>query len=236
MSFSLTLANNADINAFLESRSYVIGFAPTQSDVALFKAIGSTPDAKAFPNVARFFAHIASFSEDARSRWPAGVSTSAGAAAGAGAGAGGPAKGKKKPVESDSDSDDMFADSDDEDPKAKAKAKAKAAAAKAKAAAAKKTKKPKAKKIEMTQCVYEVKPLEAGQDMKKLEESIRALTLDGLTWGEQFGVVDVAFGIQKMLIQCVIINEKVDTASIEELLESLEDQVQSVDLATMNRL
>ena len=30
--------------------------------------------------------------------------------------------------------------------------------------------------------------------------------------------------------------EKVDMASIEELLESLEDQVQSVDMKTMNRL
>lgn len=252
MAFTLSFntaapAGLADLNAFLQSRSYVVGFQPTQTDVALFNAIGKAPDASAYPNVARYFSHIASFGDDVRGRWAAGVASSdAAPAAGAGAAAGTAAKGKgkgkgkgKKPAADDSDSsdDDLdFGDSDEDSKgKAKAKAKAKAAAAKAKAAASKK-KKAKPAKIEMTAVVYEVKPLEAGQDMAKLESSIRALELDGLTWGEQFNVVDVAYGIQKLVIQCVVINEKVDMASIEELLESLEDQVQSVDMKTMNRL
>jgi len=246
MAFTLSFntaapAGLADLNAFLQSRSYVVGFQPTQTDVALFNAIGKAPDASAYPNVARYFSHIASFGDDVRGRWAAGVASSdAAPAAGAGAAAGTAAKGKgkgKKPAADDSDSsdDDLDFGDSDEDSKGKAKAKAKAAAAKAKAAASKK-KKAKPAKIEMTAVVYEVKPLEAGQDMAKLESSIRALELDGLTWGEQFNVVDVAYGIQKLVIQCVVINEKVDMASIEELLESLEDQVQSVDMKTMNRL
>ena len=176
-------------------------------------------------------------------------------------------------MESDSDSDDMFADSDDEGSSKKAKAKARAAAAKAKAkaAAAKKTKKPA--KIESTQCVYDVKTLEAGQDMVELERVIRNISLDGLTWGEEFAVQDVAYGIQKvghcrgrcrrrrvclcvcvcvcrhpgahhivvfgvvqMIVQCVIVNDKVSTQDIEDEFEKLEDYVQSVDLRTMNRL
>ena len=50
--------------------------------------------------------------------------------------------------------------------------------------------------------IYEVKPLEAGQDMKELEAAIRSIEIDGLVWGEEFKVLDVAFGIQKIVCQC----------------------------------
>lgn len=59
------------------------------------------------------------------------------------------------------------------------------------------------------QLVIEVKPVEAGQDMAQLEAYVRSVTLEGLVWGEQFRVVDVAYGIQKLIVQCVIEDEKV---------------------------
>ena len=62
----------------------------------------------------------------------------------------------------------------------------------------------KEKKVELnkTAVIYEVKPNEAGQDMKELEAAIRSVTMDGLVWGEEFKVIDVAFGIQKIVCQC----------------------------------
>mmetsp|Transcript_44573 Transcript_44573/g.82674 ORF Transcript_44573/g.82674 Transcript_44573/m.82674 type:complete len:243 (-) Transcript_44573:281-1009(-) len=242
MAFTLSFDTSNDaglaaLNTFLESRSYVVGFAPTKTDVELYNTLGKAPNATSFPNVHRFYTHIGSFTDAQRSGFPAGVASSSAAVA---AGAGGPAKGKGKGKkdDSDSDSDDMFADSDD-DSKGKAKAKAAAAKAKAKAkaaAAAKSAKPKKAAPIAKTQVVYEVKTLEAGQDMAALEAAIRSITIDGLTWGEQFGVVDVAFGIQKLIVQCVIEDDKVELVDIEEKIEAFEDQVQSLDLATMNRL
>ena len=39
-----------------------------------------------------------------------------------------------------------------------------------------------------------------------------------------------------MIVQCVIVNDKVSTQDIEDEFEKLEDYVQSLDLRTMNRL
>lgn len=60
--------------------------------------------------------------------------------------------------------------------------------------------------------MIEVKPVEAGQDMAVLEAYVRSVAMDGLVWGEQFRVVDVAYGIQKLIVQCVIEDEKARVA------------------------
>ena len=60
--------------------------------------------------------------------------------------------------------------------------------------------------------------------------------IDGLTWGSAHKLVPVAFGINKLVISCVIEDEKVLLDDITEPIEAMEDLVQSVDLCTMNRL
>lgn len=139
-----------------------------------------------------------------------------------------PAK-KAAPAKEDSD-DDLFGSDDEDDAAAIAAAKKRAAdaAAKKKAAAP--------KRVDRTQVILEVKPLEAGQDMKKLGDDIRKITKEGLTWGEEFRTVDVAFGIQKLVLQAVVVDDLVMIDDIIEPIEALEDQVQSVDLCTMNKL
>ena len=105
------------------------------------------------------------------------------------------------------------------DKKAAAKA---AALAKAKGA----EKKPeKAAPVERTQCVYEVKPAEAGQDMADLERRVRSVQREGLSWGEQFKVVDVAFGIQKLIVQFLVD----DRCGLQEV----EDAVRCAPLAPL---
>ncbi|CAI5734956.1 unnamed protein product [Hyaloperonospora brassicae] len=128
------------------------------------------------------------------------------------------------------DDDDLFGDDDDEDDEA-----AKALAAK-RAEAAKSAKKEKKKPVERSQVVIEVKPWEAETDLEELATKIKALPIEGLTWGEGHKLVPVAFGIKKLLVQCVIIDELVLMDDITEAIESFEDYVQSVDVASMNKL
>ncbi|OWZ09732.1 hypothetical protein PHMEG_00017517 [Phytophthora megakarya] len=135
-----------------------------------------------------------------------------------------------KKVEEDDDDDDLFGDDDDEDDEA-----AKALAAK-RAEAAKAAKKEKKKPVERSQVVIEVKPWEAETDLEELAAKIKALPVEGLTWGEGHKLVPVAFGIKKLLVQCVIIDDLVLLDDITDAIEGFEDYVQSVDVASMNKL
>ena len=90
--------------------------------------------------------------------------------------------------------------------------------------------------IAKSSLVYEVKPLEAGQDMAEMDRRVRAIELDGLVWGGDFKVVDVAYGIQKLVVACIIEDEKVSLEDFEEKLLAMEDIVSSVDLINMNKV
>ena len=67
---------------------------------------------------------------------------------------------------------------------------------------------------------------------KKIIDTIK---IDGLTWNNQPKKLDVAFGIQKLQMGCVIEDDKVLTDDIFEPIESWED-VQSVDMVGMQKL
>ena len=55
-------------------------------------------------------------------------------------------------------------------------------------------------------------------------------------WGSEFKVVDVAYGIQKLIVPLVIEDEKIGLEDLEEKILNLEgEQVQSVDLLNMVR-
>merc|ERR1712026_611807 len=76
-----------------------------------------------------------------------------------------------------------------------------------KRADAAKAKKQKAKPVGRTQVVFEVKPWEADTDLEKLAQEIKGLDIEGLKWGEAHKIVPVAFGIKKLLIQCIVIDD-----------------------------
>ncbi|RLN10713.1 hypothetical protein BBJ28_00015980 [Nothophytophthora sp. Chile5] len=134
--------------------------------------------------------------------------------------------------EDDDDDDDMFGDDDEEDDEA-AKALAAKRAEAAKAASAKKEKK---KPVERSQVVLEVKPWEAETNLEELAAKIKALPIEGLSWGEGHKLVPVAFGIKKLLVQCIIVDDIVLLDDITEAIEQFEDYVQSVDVASMNKM
>ncbi|KAG9414134.1 Elongation factor 1-beta [Aphanomyces cochlioides] len=128
------------------------------------------------------------------------------------------------------DDDDLFGDDDEEEDEAAKEA------AKKRAEAAKANKKEKPKPVERSQVVIEVKPWEAETDLEELAAKIKEVEVDGLTWGEGHKLVPVAFGIKKLLIQCIIVDDKVLMDDITEAIEAFEDYVQSVDIASMNKM
>ena len=72
-------------------------------------------------------------------------------------------------------------------------------------------------------------------DMKALEESVRAIDMDGLVWGKS-QLVAVGFGIKKLQINLVVEDDKVSLEELQEQIEGLEDYVQSSDVAAMQKL
>ncbi len=138
-----------------------------------------------------------------------------------------------KPKDEDDDMDDMFGDDDEDEVVDAAALKA---AKEAKVKAAKDAAKPVDKKVDRTQCVFEIKPWDAELSLDDLAAKIKATQFNGLSWGEAHKLVPVAFGIKKLVVSCIVIDDLVALDDVTDLIEGFSDEVQSVDLATMNRL
>ncbi|CAN0266019.1 unnamed protein product, partial [Hapterophycus canaliculatus] len=101
------------------------------------------------------------------------------------------------------DDDDLFGD-DEEEEVAKPAEKSRAEKM-AEAKAAKDAK----KKIDRSQIVFEVKPWDTETDLKELFGKIRETVIPGLVWGEAHKLVPVAFGVKKLVLSCVVEDDKV---------------------------
>jgi len=126
--------------------------------------------------------------------------------------------------------DDFWAEDDEDDPaaaKALEEAKAKAMAKLAKKEA-----------NQRSLCNLEIKPWEADQDLKALYAKIKATVVkDGLKWSEGLKLVDVAFGVQKIICTAVVNQTLSMDAIIEEITEELfTDEVQSMSMTSMSLL
>ncbi|VDM32599.1 unnamed protein product [Hydatigera taeniaeformis] len=98
-------------------------------------------------------------------------------------------------------------------------------------AAASKKEKPVAKSM----IVLDVKPWDDTTDMAEMEKGVRAITADGLLWGTS-KLVPLVHGISKLQIACVVEDDKVGTDFLEDNIMELHDYVQSVDIASFNKL
>ena len=149
--------------------------------------------------------------------------------------AGPPPKPTKKAAKAaDDDEMDLFGDSDEEAaPPADAKAARAAAAAAAKAAA---DAKKKPKKVDKSLVTLVVKPWEAETDLDELFKLITATEKEGLTWGIACEKEPVAYGIKKLVMTCVIVDSKVLMDDVTDKIEALDQWVQSVQVASMNKI
>lgn len=91
--------------------------------------------------------------------------------------------------------------------------------------------KPAAKSI----VTIDVKPWDDETDLEEMVANVKAVEMDGLTWGaHQF--IPIGFGIKKLQINCVVEDDKVPLDDLQGSIEEDEDHVQSTDIAAMQKL
>jgi elongation factor 1-beta len=214
------------LDKFLEDKSYIEGFQPSQADVAVYQALSGAPSAD-LVNALRWYKHIGSYAKDLQalpgvkqhvdSYGPATAATATSTKAAPAAGGG------------DDDDFELFG-SDDE------QADEEADRVKAERLAAYEAKKStKTAIIAKSNIVLDVKPWDDETDMNKLEECVRSVQCDGLLWGAS-KFVPLAYGIKKLQITCVVEDDKVGTDYLEEEITKFEDYIQSVDIAAFNKI
>lgn len=223
------------LNSWLSTRSYIIGHAPSQADVATFKAFKTAPDSKEFPHAARWYKHIASYSSEfptlpgdaSKAYTTYGPGTSEVTLNTAKAPAAAPAAAA---AEDDDDDDvDLFG-SDDEEEDAEAER-----IRNERLAEYKKKKEGKTKPAAKSVVTMDVKPWDDETDMKALEAAVRGINKDGLVWGAS-KLVPVGFGIKKLQINLVIEDDKIGLDDLQEEITEFEDYVQSTDIFAMQKL
>ncbi len=83
--------------------------------------------------------------------------------------------------------------------------------------------------------VFDVKPTEADTDLDALLGNLKAIEMAGLVWGAA-EKIPVAFGVKKLRILCTIVDELVSVDALQEQIEAFEDDVQSVDIYSFNKV
>jgi elongation factor 1-beta len=194
----------AAFNGFMGAKSYVEGHAMTSADTEAFaKLHGVVPDPIKLPHAYRWYVHIAALS---------GVRTVAVAppvvAEAAPAPAAAAAPKKAAATEDDDDDFDVFGDDDDDDegPKRDTSKDHEIVEggetrgqmmARLKKEAEERTLQKEAK--QRTLVAIEIKPWDVEQDLMLLWKKItETIVQDGLKWGENCNLADVAFGIKKI--------------------------------------
>ena len=219
------------LNEHLATRSYIEGYKASAADSALLPQLSASVDSSKYPHAARWLNHIASFSPFVRQSWSGGASVGA---AGAAAKGGKPAAAPAAAADDEDDDDDFMASlsDDDDDEDAGQAAQALIAKKNAEREAAKRAAKggPTAK----SSLILDIKPEDSETDMNELLASVKQIEMDGLTWGgHEF--IPVAFGIKKLRIICVVVDDLVSTDDLQEAIEAL-DGVQSTDIHAFNKL
>jgi len=213
-----------DLEKHLATRSYVEGYSFSAADSSTFAALPSVPAAASNPNAFRWYLHIAALS---------GLKT----VLGGGGGATAPAvKKASKPAAKAADDDDMdlFGDDDEEEAAKPTLSRAEQVAA---MKAEKEAKEKANKKRDRSQIVIEVKPTDTEVNLDELYTTIKKeISPPGLTWGEGYNKAPVAYGIFKLIISMVVFDDEVSIDDVIEKIEAMEDQVQSVDINSFNKL
>ncbi|QSL65506.1 hypothetical protein MERGE_002819 [Pneumocystis wakefieldiae] len=208
---SLDLASDSSLsllNKFFQDKSYIVGYTPSQADVSLFLEIKELPLADKYPNLARWYIHICSYTLEFESL-PGEKGKSAASYLG-----------HLFTCESNKVEDDIDLFASDDDSEAERIRQERVALYEEKKAS-------KPKTIAKSIVTLDVKPWDDETDMTALEEGVRAIQMDGLVWG---------YGIRKLQITLVVEDDKVSIEELQERIAELEDYVQSSDVVAMQKL
>ncbi|KAK9104165.1 hypothetical protein Scep_021009 [Stephania cephalantha] len=215
------------LDEYLLTRSYITGYQASKDDITIHAAISKAPSSE-YVNVCRWYKHIdALLRISGVSDEGTGVTVEGFASAIEEPVATPPATDSKAAVDDDDDDDvDLFGEETEEEKKA---AEERAAAVKASG---------KKKESGKSSVLLDVKPWDDETDMKKLEEAVRSVQMEGLTWGAS-KLVPVGFGIKKLQIMMTIVD---DLVSVDELIEDqltvepANEYIQSCDIAAFNKI
>mmetsp|Transcript_23072 Transcript_23072/g.33787 ORF Transcript_23072/g.33787 Transcript_23072/m.33787 type:complete len:244 (+) Transcript_23072:54-785(+) len=241
-----TFKNVGDLERHLATRSYVKGFSLSDADKAALSALSGIPDKASFPNAYRWAIHVIAL---------VGLNniTFSGSCSGASAAPkkvnddfddmfGDEEEKKPAPKAAEADFDDMFGDDDEtEEERAANKARQERMALakrlkEEKDAREGKVKKDKPKPVEKSLIVLDVKPWEADCDLEAVWKEIIKYEQEGLQWGATYKLEPVAFGIKKLVMTCTIVDSLVLLDDVTDNIEAMEDYVQSVTVASMNKI
>ncbi|XVF54675.1 hypothetical protein PTKIN_Ptkin05aG0199900 [Pterospermum kingtungense] len=215
------------LDEYLLTHSYISGYQASKDDITVYTALSGAPSSS-YVNVSRWHNHIdALLRISGVSGEGCGVTVEGFAPAEAVATP--PAQDSKAAAAEDDDDDDdvdLFGEETEEEKKA---AEERAAAVKAPG---------KKKESGKSSVLLDVKPWDDETDMKKLEEAVRSVEMEGLLWGAA-KLVPVGYGIKKLQIMMTIVDDlvSVDTLIEEHLtVEPISEYVQSCDIVAFNKI
>merc|ERR1712070_528860 len=209
-------AGMALLDNWVKTRSYIVGYSPSQADVKSFQAIKTAPKPENYPHAYRWYKHIQSF-EPEFSSLP-GDPTKEYTAYGPESHELPTNPAKAPNAAADDDEVDLFGSDDEEEDQEAKRVKEERLKQYAEKKAAKGPK-PAAKSM----VSLDVKPWDDETDMQALEEAVRCIETDG-------------FGIKKLMINLVVEDEKVSLDELQEEIDGFEDYVQSSDIAAMQKI
>jgi translation elongation factor EF-1beta len=198
---------------------------PGSEDLTVLSGLnkdGIVPDFELYPNVFGWFWNINIMTPPARAIWGAAQVVASKPAA---------KKEEKKAAptpapKADDDDFDLFGDETEEDKKAADELKTKVEA----------PKKVKDAPIAKSLVCFDVKGYELGQDFEGMAAKIRAeVNADGLIWMDTHKVVPIAFGMMKLQMTMLIVDDKIQTEDIFGQIEAWGDDVQSTDIVSFNK-
>ena len=83
----------------------------------------------------------------------------------------------------------------------------------------------------------EVKPWGPETDLEALAKKVlEEVVQDGLVWKTEYKKEPVAFGVFKLVMGCVVEDEKVSVEDLVDKICEFEDEVQSVDILSFNKV
>nr|GLL35430.1 elongation factor 1-delta-like [Ipomoea trifida] len=160
------------LDEYLLTRSYISGYQASKNDITVYSSLPKPPSSE-YVNASRWYKHIdALLRISGVSGEGCGVIIEGSAPIPAGVATPPSADTKASAADDDDDDDvDLFGEETEEEKKA---AEERAAAVKASS---------KKKESGKSSVLMDVKPWDDETDMKKLEEAVRSVTMEGLLWG-----------------------------------------------------
>ncbi|KAF8820655.1 EF-1 guanine nucleotide exchange domain-containing protein [Cardiosporidium cionae] len=208
--YSFGELNTADdlalLNKYCASQSYINGPHPSRDDYILFCKLTTSPVPASYPHAARWYRHIGHFADATVRQWPKGKLNVALPTA----------SDKAAPKATDEDDIDLFGD-DAEEVAEQAKKLSEARSSKKEEVVEKKKK----QVINKSSLVIEVKPNSVEVDLDDLNKRVKNISIEGVTWGEAYKKVPLAYGLYKLQVSCTIIDDLVETDTITEAIEVL---------------